>query len=80
MTQFLVTGSSVCNDFMNQESQSQGFFSGGLQGKKYFFVFIRIAERVIFVGLEHQAARLPPEEKNLPENEVNTEQRKADMV
>ena len=53
---------------------------GGTAREEIFFVFISVAERVIFVGLEHQAASLPPEEKNLPENEVNTEQRKADMV
>lgn len=29
MTQFLATGSSACNDLMNQESQSKNFGGGG---------------------------------------------------
>ena len=79
---------------MNQKRQSQAFFlfcfvlfceekeeeeEGRTEREEIPFLFIRVAaERVIFVDLENQAASLPLRGKNLPENEVSTEERKAE--
>lgn len=78
MTQCLVIGPSVRNDLMYRLSQPQDFFFFLTGRKETLFFFIRVAERLRFVGLEHQVVILPPGGKNLPENKVNSEEGKAE--
>ena len=76
MTQSLAVGSS-CTTTQGINRVNPGLFF--LTGKEEaLFFFIRVAERVRFVGLEHRVAILPPGRKNLPVNKINTEERKAE--